>query len=269
MIKGQAVPGTVLTLSKTFQTATSPQGADANGLRIYDPAGTPILFTDRLKTQMVVPASGRFVWHTNPSTRPDVLRGLPGRESTGPTSPPQSFQHDPSAPFVPAAGAPVPGSYEERDFTIPSTDDNGRLDLHLEWPAGETELGPDDLDLRLYRRNDLGTYEQVASSTNAGGPEDLTVVDPPPGDYRLRVENWYATNEEAKNWTATLSFGPPTAPVPGTHEAWSMSCRTPQGKTDTAAVTVDRGEAVTVDLRGCTSGGGGSGGMPPKPKPSG
>ena len=159
----------MLTLSKTFQTATSQQGTDANGLAIYDPAGTPILFTDRLETQMVVPASGRFVWHTNPSTRPDVLRGLPGREPTGPTSPPQSFQHDPNAPFMPAAGAPVPGSYEERDFTIPSTDDNGRLDLHLEWPSGETELGPDDLDLRLYRRNELGTYEQIASSTNAGG----------------------------------------------------------------------------------------------------
>ena len=125
VIKGQAVPGTVLTLSKTFQTATSPQGTDANGLPIYDPAGTPILFTDRLKTQMVVPASGRFVWHTNPSTRPDVLRGLPGREPTGPTSPPQSFEHDPNAPFVPAAGAPVPGSYEERDFTIPSTTTTG------------------------------------------------------------------------------------------------------------------------------------------------
>ena len=131
---------------------------------------------------------------------------------------------------MPAAGAPVPGSYEERDFTIAPTEDNGRLDLHLEWPSGETELGPDDLDLRLYRRNDLGTYEQIASSTNAGGPEDLTVVDPPPGAYRFRVENWYATNEEAKNWTATLSFAPPTAPVPGTHEAWSLSCRTPSGQ---------------------------------------
>jgi hypothetical protein len=114
-----------------------------------------------------------------------------------------------------------------------------------------------------------GTYEQIASSTNAGGPEDLTVVDPLPGAYRLRVENWYATNEEAKNWTATLSFAPPNQPVPGTHEAWSLSCRTPKGKTDTAAVTVDRGQAVSVDLRKCASGGGGGGGgMPPKPKPS-
>jgi hypothetical protein len=267
VIKGRAVPGTRLTLSKTFRTATSPQGRDSNGLRIFDPAGTPILFTDRLETKMVVPASGQFEWHTNPSTRPDVLRGLPGREPTGPTSPPQSFEHDPSAPFEPAAGAPVPGSYEERDFTIPPTDDNGRLDLHLEWPMGETELGPDDLDLRLYRRNDLGTYEQVASSTNAGGPEDLTLVDPPPGAYRLRVENWFATNEEAKNWTATLSFSPPTAPVPGTREAWSLSCRTPNGKTDSVAVKVDRGRAVSVNLRKCTAGGGG-GSQPPQPKPS-
>jgi murein tripeptide amidase MpaA len=268
VIKGRAVPGTVLILSKAFQTATSPRGADPNGLPIYDPAGTPLVFTEWLRTQMVVPESGRFVWHTNPSTRPDVLRGLPGREPTGPTSPGQSFEHDPNAQFVPAAGAPVPGSYEERDFTIAPDEDNGRLDLHLQWPAGETELGPDDLDLRLYRRSELGTYEQIASSTNAGGPEDLTVVDPPPGAYRLRVENWFATNEEAKNWTATLSFAPPTEPVPGTHEAWSLRCTTPNGKKDSEAVTVDRGETVNVDLRGCTSGGAGAGGIPPQPKPS-
>ena len=266
VITGEALPGTVLTLSKTFQTATSPQGTDSNGLAIYDPAGTPILFTDRLETELVVPESGAFEWHVNPSTRPNVLRGSPGREPTGPTSEPQSFEHDPAEPLLPGAGAPVPGTYEERDFTIADNEDNGRLDLHLEWPLGETELGPDDLDLRLYRANQLGLYEEIASSTNAGGPEDITVVDPPPGDYRIRVENWYATNEEAKNWVATLTFASPTEPVPGTHEAWSLSCETPKGKTDTTSVTVDRGEAATAELRKCAVGGGKPPDKPPKPK---
>ncbi len=259
MIVGKAKPGTVLTLTKAFRTATSPQAPDENGLPIFDPNGEPILFIDRLVTRLLVPKSGRFVWHVNPSTRPDVLRGRPGRVATGPPSQPQSFAHDPAAPFVPAAGAPVPGSYEERDFEIAANEDNGRLDLHLQWPSGETELGPDDLDLRLYRRNELGAYEQIASSTNAGGPEDLTVVDPIPGAYRIRVENWYATNEDAKNWTARLTFASPTAPVPGTREAWTLGCETPDGQRDSEAVTVDRGDAVSVVLDNC------GGGTPTKP----
>jgi len=264
LIRGRATPGTELTLSKEFLTETSPRGTDPNGLPVFDPAGEPIAFTDRLETEMVVGDAGRFRWHVNPSTRPDVLRGMPGREPAGPTTAPQSFQHDPAAPLVPAAGAPVPGSYEERDFTIAPTEDNGRLDLHLEWPIGETELGPDDLDLRLFRQNDAGLYEEIASSTNAGGPEDIQVVDPPPGEYRIRVENWFATNEEAKNWTAKLTFAPPTAPVPGTRESWSLSCETPKGKRDTEAVTVDRGESVRVALRKC---GGGKSKTSSKPKP--
>ena len=51
-------------------------------------------------------------------------------------------------------------------------------------------------------------------------------------------------------------------------KAWSLRCTTPNGKMDSEAVTVDRGETVQVDLRGCTSGGAGAGGMPPQPKPS-
>jgi hypothetical protein len=94
-------------------------------------------------------------------------------------------------------------------------------------------------------------YEEIASSTNAGGPEDLMVVDPLPGEYRMRVENWYATNEDAKNWTATLTFSPPDEGVPGTHESWSLSCVTPKGKRDSEAVTVDRGEAVSANLTRC------------------
>ena len=266
IIEGRAQPGTVLTLSKEFLTATSPRGADSNGLAVFDPNGEPILFADRLETQMVVPDSGRFEWHVNPSTRPDVLQGTPGREPTGPTTAPQSFSHDPSATFEPGLGAPAPGTYEERDFTISPSEDNGRLDLHLEWPMGETELGSDDLDLRLYRRNDAGLYEQIASSTNPGGPEDLSVVDPTPGEYRFRVENWYATNPEAKNWSASLSFAPPSAPIAGTRESWSLSCATPKGKTDTTAVTVDRGERAVAELDGCTSG---RERAPREPKPKG
>jgi hypothetical protein len=269
VITGRAKPGTRLTLSKEFQTATSPQSPDESGLPSYDPAGEPRLFTDRLETKMTVGESGEFDWHVNPSTRPNVLRGLPGREATGPTSANRTFAHDPNAPFEPGLGAPLPTSYEERDFTIAPNEDNGRLDLHVEWPAGTTELGPDDLDLRLYRKNDAGLYEEVASSTNSGGPEDLTLIDPPPGDYRFRVENWYATNEEAKNWTASLTFSPPTAPTLGTRESWTLTCDPPNGKPSSTAVTVDRGQIVTAAVPGCLRADGGVDDGSVKPAPPG
>ena len=261
VLEGTAVPGTLLRLSKSFQTATSPQSPNADGLSVYDPEGQPILFTDTLETEMVVPPSGTFEWHVNPSTRPDVLRGTPGRDPAGPTSPSQTFQHDPSSPFVPGGGAPIPASYEERDFTIAEGTDNGRLDLLVEWPPGENDVfGAEDLDVHLYRKNAFGLYEEIAKAATAGGPEHLTVIDPPPGDYRIRVENWYAEHEASKNWTAKLDFSPPTPAVPGTREAWSLTCIEPDGDVFTGSVVVDRGERAQVS---CSAGEGKQG--PPGP----
>ena len=55
IIRGKAPGGAVLRLSKTFRTRTT--GAS---------------IPDRLSSNLVVPAGGRFVWHVNPSTRPEV-----------------------------------------------------------------------------------------------------------------------------------------------------------------------------------------------------
>ena len=55
VLTGTAQPGATLRLVKSFSTATSVQN---------------LFVEDRLDLPLTVPASGRFEWHVNPSTRP-------------------------------------------------------------------------------------------------------------------------------------------------------------------------------------------------------
>ncbi len=57
VIEGTATPGVTLRLTKTFQT---------------EPWNPALAFPDTLESTLVVPASGAWTWHVNPSTRPAV-----------------------------------------------------------------------------------------------------------------------------------------------------------------------------------------------------
>ena len=74
VVQGTAPPGTVLRLAKTFTTTTSPicetTDADTNCATTRPAFEVP----DKLDTQLAVPASGRYEWHVNPSTRPFVRK---------------------------------------------------------------------------------------------------------------------------------------------------------------------------------------------------
>ena len=76
VLEGTAPPGARLRLTRTFETSTSPictsDARNASG----DCATTAPAFTlpDGLDTALRVPASGRFTWHVNPSTRPFVRK---------------------------------------------------------------------------------------------------------------------------------------------------------------------------------------------------
>src|SRR4051794_38439260 len=87
IVRGAAPPGRVLRLRKDFKTSTSPvcpfdegtvdsvtgQVSTAAGAPYASscPVGlAPMLLDDHLDTTLVVPASGSYVWHVNPSTRP-------------------------------------------------------------------------------------------------------------------------------------------------------------------------------------------------------
>ena len=88
VVAGRAPAGRVLKIAKAFQTATSPvcNVTVSFPVRFVAPplsevtaercevTTEPILFDDKLETSMTVPASGRFEYHVNPSTRPFVGR---------------------------------------------------------------------------------------------------------------------------------------------------------------------------------------------------
>ena len=263
------MPGTVLILSKAFQTATSPQGADPTGCRSTIRREPRSCSRNGSGPRWGCPSPGGSCGTRTPRPAPDVLRGLPGREPTGPTSPGQSFEHDPNAQFVPAAGAPVPGSYEERDFTIAPNEDNGRLDLHLQWPAGETELGPDDLDLRLYRRSEprhlradreldqcrraRGSHRRRSTARRLQAPGRELVRDQRGGQELDRDAFVRASHRAGAGDARSVE---PALHYPERQEGQ----RGGDGRSWR--------DLVEVDLRGCTSGGAGAGGMPPQPKPS-
>ncbi|MFL5846805.1 MAG: M14 family zinc carboxypeptidase [Solirubrobacteraceae bacterium] len=62
VIEGNAPAGATLTLTKDFTTATS-----------YDADGKFQQLPEHLQSSLTVPASGHYVWHVNPSTRPVPL----------------------------------------------------------------------------------------------------------------------------------------------------------------------------------------------------
>jgi hypothetical protein len=64
VIEGDAPPGATLTLDKRFTTSTS-NVIDSSGH-----TGAPIEIPEHLTSSLTVPASGHYVWHVNPSTRP-------------------------------------------------------------------------------------------------------------------------------------------------------------------------------------------------------
>ena len=258
VITGKAQPGATLRLSKSFMTQTSPR--EENG-------GQPIEFQDRLVTTLPVGSGGSFEWHVNPSTRPNVAKGVPGQTVTGPPNEPVSFSHELTAPFLPGAGtlaqetgsefAPpeakpllrdaAPGTYEDHEFDV--NGNNGSMTFHASWPNHETVPGvSNDTDLKMFRQLEDGSWDQVASAAtdNAGGPSETGVINnPPAGRYKLRVENWASLD---RDWTAAITFtqGTSSPGIPPATESWKLECIVGTKVKATRQVTVARGQAINV-----------------------
>jgi hypothetical protein len=274
IIKGTAQPGATLRLSKSFLTETSPR--EENG-------GEPLTFRDNLVTTLPVGSGGSFEWHVNPSTRPNIAKGVTGRTVTGPPDAPLSFAHELTAPFLPGAGtlaqdtasefAPpeakplvrdaAPGTYEDREFDIGGN--NGSMTFTASWPNHETGPVTNDSDLKMFRQLEDGSWDQVASAAtdNAGGPSETGIVNnPPAGHYKLRVENWASLD---RDWAAEITFtqGTSSPGIPPTTESWKLECLVGGSVIATRQVTVARGEAVDVG-NACPAT---TGKKPKKPKP--
>jgi hypothetical protein len=225
----------VLRLSKTFQTSTSPVRA-AETQFTDDPgtAGEAISFEERLVSRMV--SSGRDEWHVNPSTRPAVLERIV-----------YGIDDEPSHTFTKTGTVPAQGEHVDVPFKLTPEAATELLDITLTWDL------PDDLDLEVFRKVN-GKLEPAGQSGNPpGDSEQVTITDPTPGDYVLRVVNYASVSTSftvtAGSYAETIvARHAPTAPF----ERWTLTCERPDGTVlETAKVLVSRGDRVTFDLAEC------------------
>lgn len=265
VLEGEVPPGTTLRLKKQFKTQTFPQAS--NG-------GKPLEFDDTLETTLDVGPSGRFSWHTNPSTRPIVAKDQ-GDKFAGAPSPPTKQAGGPQGrtnPPEPGTDGAVPSgetdapstSYNDHPVVVPSDGGiNKSVNMRVVW-----ETPASDWDVRLYEdANGDGKSQdetQVAASENgATSEEELGVTGDPtlePGKkYVLRVTNFAAVEpyDVEIKWNGPLPFQPAQV------EAYTLTCERGGQVLETQQVVIDRGERKRLELSACA---GAARGAPPTPR---
>jgi hypothetical protein len=248
VLKGSAPPGSRLTLSKSFQTSTSPVCLDD----FCTNTGPVQTFDDSLSSEMVTTGQ-TFEWHVNPSTRP-VVAGRFGRAAAGPAQAdipmfndpsvvPDENVHYPYAPTPPRVDPP----YETFEFSVdgPPAVDNGRLTVHIEWadPANDWDL---------FLLNESGA---IVSQSAAFGDanEDAVILDPVAGTYTAVIVNYDQVRRQLDDWTGEIRFASPTATTFGPKESWTLRCETPANNTKTQQLIVDREQTLDLAQTACPS----------------
>jgi hypothetical protein len=221
VLAGRAPANAVLRLTKTFETPT------------YDGS----TFTDTLNSTMQVGSNGVFEWHTNPSTRPLVMKES-GRPATGEPSAPQQFASRGEA--VPCANFDDPPEtcYEDHLITVPSGEgiDNATARVRIEWATPVS-----DYDMKILKDGQV-----VATSGQGATNFEEAVLADPTGSYVVRVINYAAVEP----WSGTVTFEGPEPYQEAQQETWTLSCEQPEGTVRSARqVYVERGERRSLDLR--------------------
>ncbi len=211
-LKGSAPAGAVLRLRKTFDSPTWSSS-----------------FDDFVDTSIRVPASGRFSWLVNPSTRPvsrshtyEALVGKPFRAQT-------------------FTGAPLPAMSVDYEFVVPR--DAGLLDVDLDWPT------PDDLDLEVYRQVGDKLVLVGSSGELPGTKEHVALSLAARGTYVLRVIN-YASVAPSITLTAE-AFDSVTKTTRGKRERYRLTCSVGGKVKEAQQIYVDRGQVKELNLRKC------------------
>ena len=246
-IAGKAPEGVRLRLNKEFDTVTSPVRP------IIGAAGAPRTFRDKLETTAVTGERGDFTLHTNPSTRPGLLeRRKVGEAAENPfrsTSIGPSRQTKPGIKNDVEALVPflfpdyTPENYEDIPFEIRPEDEVALLRIVV------TMEKSDDYDIVLYKKNGRDPVPDVDRDDDAGnaaGKDELIqIVEPPIGEYVLRVNNydadrpWLGTINEHKAGTFEVLGGSP--------EEWTLRCERQNGDLlGTTKVQVARGATADV-----------------------
>ena len=252
VIEGSAPADSVIRLSKSFMTSShDPLFLNDSG----SSTGDPILFEDSLETTMVVPTSGQFAFHANPSTRPAVEENTYAELAAEPSRT-ETFAM--TEPTVAGGGSKDEPHVNEHTFTLAEDDARAGLVINLTAEAipGEEEHGNyNDLDLYVYRVLDDGRRLPVGSGADADGYETAVVDSPTPGNYVAVVVNWAAPDPRyTGSWE---TYGPGEIVSRGaTDEFWTLTCEKSDGTVvDTRKVFVERGQRVSV---GAVCGSGGS-----------
>jgi len=97
----------------------------------------------------------------------------------------------------------------------------------------------------------IGPNGQIVTQSASFGDttEDATLLDPPPGEYKLHVVNYDQVMNTPDDWfDGRVSFSSPTPRIEtGTKESWTLTCIDGAGQVQaTRQVIVDRGGRAQV-----------------------
>jgi len=215
VVTGQAPDGARLEVTRTGTSLTSPI------VLPDDTLAPPLTITDVMRSSTKVPASGRFEWHMNPSTRPYAKKD---RRQFEVSKTPSSRQN--------VSGGPA-------TTRIPITLGAGDKGLKAVVDVGDAS----DYDIYLYDSKD----RQVASGPGGfvGEDESLAVTGLPPGTYQLEVRNFAAVEP----WTGTIEKFPAVRMIgqPPKAESWLLTCRSAAGKTlGKRNLLIERGQRMAL-----------------------
>ena len=234
VLKGTAPPGSVLRVTKTFDTLTSPViGADGK-------VGPEIAFTDTINDAITVGNDGTFEWSLNPSTRPGVQRE---RTTSEPADEPSS-----SKAFS-STGPVLPNDPMEVEIQVTEG-----MRLIRAFTKQQDPNDIDDYDLYLYEGS-VAPANQVASSATGGSDETLVFDYPKAGKYVLQVVNFAAAGPVSGGYEVYGAKPGTSRTIPAQKESYTLTCETPTGQVlTTNPLQIDRGQTLTMSPCGKNEG---------------
>jgi hypothetical protein len=230
-------------------TGTAPAGAQLTVERTgVFPLWDGSKMADTVATTMTARETGRFRYHTNPSTRPFVQ----SRKASVLGEPKESMS---------ASGSTPPFSSDDTPYTVTEPADVLQATIRVPVPTGAETIKNYDL-LLLDESGDV-----VAEAREWAAQKTLTWTGPdgrgvPAGTYTLRASNSVALAMayELEAHTADVVRDS----TPRQFEQWTLSCATGAGIVNQVGVSVERGQSIDVgDV--CLTGAGDGGSTPTAP----
>jgi hypothetical protein len=279
VVTGTALGGSTLRVRKEFETSSyhttfcKEQLPGFGVLVATDGQGCveeqePFTVPDFLESTLVVPPSGKFEWHMNPSTRPFV-----GKDKQVQGDPVEVFNQVVEGDGTGAPSHPVDPHTSTIPFEITDAE-AARLTVDLTFD----EVPVEDYDLELCKYDAAGVcqpfgkgpgnnpgesgnlpseFEHIEATRDGHG--DLS------GRYEATVTNYASATD---SWTLTARATKPgsVTTIPGHKEAWTLTCESPSGTVlEQRQLFIDRGQALGIEFAGACAKRG-SGKKPPKSK---